>query len=68
MIHFFQGLAIGSAYVAPIDLRIFVINTALTSLCDGICYSIDYVDFFDVTLALACFWGSRRYYVCCQMA
>ena len=58
MIYFFQGLAIGFAYVAPIGLQnLFVINTALTQPMRRVYATELIVIFFDVTLALACFWG-----------
>ena len=55
---FMQGLMLGLAYAAPIGIQnMFVINAALTmrrsrSLACGLT-----VAFFDITLALACFFG-----------
>ena len=58
MIYFLQGLTIGLAYVAPIGLQnLFVINTALTQSKSRIYATVLIVVFFDVTLALACFFG-----------
>lgn len=55
---FFQGLAIGLAYVAPIGLQnLFVINSALTQTRSRAYITALIVVFFDVTLALICFFG-----------
>ena len=56
--YFFQGLTIGLAYVAPIGLQnLFVINSALTHTRRRALLTALIVIFFDVTLALACFFG-----------
>lgn len=56
--YFFQGLTMGLAYVAPIGLQnLFVINSALTHTRCRALLTAWIVIFFDVTLALACFFG-----------
>lgn len=56
--YFFQGLIVGFAYVAPIGLQnLFVINAALTHPRRRALLTAWIVIFFDVTLALACFFG-----------
>ena len=56
--YFFQGLTMGLAYVAPIGLQnLFVINSALTRTRRRALLTALIVIFFDVTLALACFFG-----------
>lgn len=58
MIYFLQGLTMGLAYVAPIGLQnLFVINSALTQKRSRVYLTSLIVIFFDVTLALACFFG-----------
>jgi len=58
MVYFLQGLTIGLAYVAPIGLQnLFVINTALTQPKLRVYLTTFIVIFFDITLALACFFG-----------
>ncbi|QHI73352.1 LysE/ArgO family amino acid transporter [Aminipila terrae] len=58
MIYYLQGLTMGLAYVAPIGLQnLFVINTALTQRKHRVFLTALIVIFFDVTLALACFFG-----------
>ena len=58
MRYFFQGLTMGLAYVAPIGLQnLFVINSALTHTRRRALLTALIVIFFDVTLALACFFG-----------
>lgn len=58
MEHFFQGLTMGLAYVAPIGLQnLFVINAALTETRARALLTAWIVVFFDITLALACFFG-----------
>lgn len=55
---FIQGLAIGLAYVAPIGLQnLFVINSALTQKKSRAYLTALIVIFFDVSLALICFFG-----------
>ncbi len=56
--YFFQGLTMGLAYVAPIGLQnLFVINSALTHTRRRSLLTALIAIFFDVTLALACFFG-----------
>lgn len=56
--HFLQGLTMGLAYVAPISLQnLFVINTALTQSRRRSAVTALIVIFFDISLALACFFG-----------
>ena len=58
MKYLLQGLTMGLAYVAPIGLLyLFVINTALTQKRSRAFITAFIVIFFDVTLALACFFG-----------
>lgn len=58
MSYFLQGLTMGLAYVAPIGLQnLFVINSALTHPRRRALMTALIVIFFDVTLALACFFG-----------
>lgn len=53
-----QGLTMGLAYVAPIGLQnLFVINSALTHSRRRALVTALIVIFFDVTLALGCFFG-----------
>lgn len=55
---FLQGLTMGIAYVAPIGLQnLFVINTALTQTKKRVYATALIVIYFDITLALACFFG-----------
>lgn len=55
---YLQGLILGLAYVAPIGTQnMFVINTALTRPRRRALLTAFIVIFFDVTLALACFFG-----------
>ena len=55
---FFQGLMLGVAYAAPIGIQnMFVINAALTMRRDRSLACGLTVAFFDITLALACFFG-----------
>ncbi|MEG0391367.1 MAG: LysE family transporter [Anaerovoracaceae bacterium] len=55
---FIQGLTMGLAYVAPIGLQnLFVINTAISQTRQRTYLTALIVIFFDVTLALACFFG-----------
>ena len=56
---FIQGLSLGLAYAAPIGLQnMFVITAALTSKRRRAFMTAMIVVFFDVTLALACFFGA----------
>ncbi|MCI8647924.1 MAG: LysE family transporter [Firmicutes bacterium] len=58
MLYFIQGLTMGLAYVAPIGLQnLFVINTAVSQPRRRVYATAFIVIFFDVTLALACFFG-----------
>lgn len=55
---YIQGLTLGLAYVAPIGMQnLFVINSALTQTRLQALVTALIVIFFDVTLALACFFG-----------
>ena len=55
---FFQGLTMGLAYVAPIGMQnLFVIDSALTQGRRRALLTAWIVTFFDVTLALGCFFG-----------
>ena len=55
---YLQGLGIGLAYVAPIGMQnLFVINSALTQPRHRALLTALIVIFFDITLALACFFG-----------
>lgn len=55
---YLQGLALGLAYVAPIGMQnLFVINSALTQTRLRALVTALIVIFFDVALALACFFG-----------
>lgn len=55
---FLQGLVLGLAYVAPIGMQnLFVINSALSKTRTRALATSLIVIFFDVTLALACFFG-----------
>ena len=56
--NYFQGLLMGIAYVAPIGVQnLFVINTALTQPRKRAVLTALIVVFFDISLALACFFG-----------
>ncbi|MEG1929831.1 MAG: LysE family transporter [Anaerovorax sp.] len=58
MRYFIQGLMVGLAYVASIGVQnLFVINTGLTQEKNRAYKTALIVIFFDVTLALACFFG-----------
>jgi len=58
MNYFLEGLTMGLAYVAPIGLQnLFVINSALTHSRRRALITALIVIFFDVSLALACFFG-----------
>lgn len=62
MLYFLQGLTMGLAYVAPIGLQnLFVINTALSASRPRAFGTAAIVIFFDITLALACFFGIGAY-------
>ena len=55
---FIQGLTLGLVYVAPIGIQnIFVINSALKEKLPRAIITAIIVIFFDVSLALACFFG-----------
>lgn len=55
---YLQGLALGLAYVAPIGMQnLFVINSALTQTRWRALLTALIVIFFDITLAMACFFG-----------
>jgi len=56
--YFLQGLTLGLAYVAPIGVQnMFVIDTGLTQPCMKAYQTALIVIFFDISLALACFFG-----------
>lgn len=58
MTTFLKGLALGFAYVAPLGMQnIFVINNALTRKKRDAIFTTLAVIFFDISLALACFFG-----------
>ena len=58
MNYFLEGLTMGLAYVAPIGLQnLFVINSALTHSRKRALITALIVIFFDVSLALTCFFG-----------
>ena len=55
---YLQGLTLGLAYVAPIGMQnLFVINSALTQTRLRALLTALIVIFFDITLAMACFFG-----------
>lgn len=55
---YIQGLTLGLAYVAPIGMQnLFVINSALTQPRWRALLTALIVIFFDITLAMACFFG-----------
>lgn len=55
---FLQGLSMGIAYVAPIGMQnIFVIGSAAMHRLPRALLTALIVTFFDITLALACFFG-----------
>lgn len=56
--YFFEGFVLGLAYVAPIGVQnLFVIDAAINRTRLGALQTAVIVIFFDITLALACFWG-----------
>ncbi len=56
--YFLQGLTLGLAYLAPIGVQnMFVINAGLTRPGNEAFLAALCVIFFDVTLAMACFFG-----------
>ena len=58
MLFFWQGLTIGLVSVAPIGLQnLFVINTALTQPRMKVYLTALIVILFDISLAVACFFG-----------
>ena len=58
MVAFFQGLSLGLAYVAPIGVQnLFVINSGMSQSRSAAYRTALIVIFFDVTLALAGFFG-----------
>lgn len=58
MFYYLQGLTLGLAYLAPIGMQnLFLINTALTQKQHRAFLTALIVMFFDITLALACFFG-----------
>ncbi|HJA45925.1 MAG TPA: LysE family transporter [Candidatus Phascolarctobacterium stercoravium] len=69
---YLQGLTLGLAYVAPIGMQnLFVINSALAQNRMRALITALIVIFFDVTLAMACFFGIglvMQKYAAVQMA
>lgn len=58
MIYFLQGLMLGFAYVAPIGTQnMYVINTAIRGDTNQTLQASFITIFFDIALALACFFG-----------
>lgn len=58
MNNYLQGFLMGLAYVAPIGVQnLFVINSAITQKRSKALLIALIVIFFDITLALACFFG-----------
>lgn len=56
---FIQGLTLGLAYLAPIGMQdLFVINSALSHRLGRAMATVLVVVFWDVSLALACFFGA----------
>ena len=56
---FIQGLTLGLAYLAPIGMQnLFVINSALSHRLGRAMATALVVVFWDVTMALACFFGA----------
>ncbi|MHC6178462.1 LysE/ArgO family amino acid transporter [Clostridium sp. JNZ X4-2] len=58
MKYFIQGLLLGISYVAPIGMQnLYVINSALWNKKTD-AYKVAFITiFFDISLALTCFWG-----------
>ena len=53
-----KGFTIGIAYVAPIGMQnLYVINTAMTQSRTRLYFTAFITIFFDISLALACFFG-----------
>lgn len=69
---YIQGLTLGLAYVAPIGMQnLFVINSAFTQPRWRALLTALIVIFFDITLAMACFFGIgliMQKYAAVQMA
>ncbi len=58
LMHVLQGLTLGLTYVAPIGMQnMFVINAGLSRSRSKAYQTALLIIFFDVTLALACFFG-----------
>lgn len=56
--HLLQGFLLGIAYVAPIGMQnMYVLNSAVSSSKARAYLTALIVIFFDITLALACFYG-----------
>lgn len=54
----FQGFLFGLAYAAPIGMQnLYLINTAISMSKLRVYYTALVIIFFDITLALACFFG-----------
>ena len=57
---YLQGLSLGLAYVAPIGMQnLFVINSAMNQKIGRALLTALVVVFWDISLALACFFGAR---------
>ncbi len=53
-----KGFTIGIAYVAPIGMQnLYVVNTAMTQSKSRLYFVIFVTIFFDISLALSCFFG-----------
>ncbi|WP_027399072.1 LysE/ArgO family amino acid transporter [Anaerovorax odorimutans] len=58
MLYFLQGLTLGLAYVAPIGVQnLFIINSSIMRSRVKAYQTAFIVIFFDITLAMACFFG-----------
>lgn len=58
MTYLIQGFTLGLAYVAPIGVQnLFVINTSITQSRRRALFTALIVMFFDITLAIGCYFG-----------
>lgn len=57
--YFLQGFLLGISYVAPIGMQnLYVINSAITASKRAEAFRTAFITiFFDISLALTCFWG-----------
>ncbi|OAA92428.1 LysE/ArgO family amino acid transporter [Clostridium ljungdahlii] len=57
--YFLQGFLLGISYVAPIGMQnLYVINSAITASKKAEAYRTAFITiFFDISLAITCFWG-----------